>query len=144
MVCWVVLVKREGTDVQKKAKKNSATGNRTPITRVTGGYTDHYTIAELLCSTKIKPLQRPHTTCVLYTQAHTLQTHIHCTHALYTHDTHAPTRCTRCTHHTHTEILLFSYSQQLTPTPNQSVKVSPSSRVLLDLTSNKKSLYNNM
>ena len=27
-------------------KKISPTGNRTPVTRVTGGYTDHYTIEE--------------------------------------------------------------------------------------------------
>ena len=26
--------------------KNSATGNRTRVIRVTGGYTNHYTIAE--------------------------------------------------------------------------------------------------
>ena len=31
------------------SRKNSATGNRTRVIRVTGGYTNHYTIAE--CST---------------------------------------------------------------------------------------------
>ena len=34
--------------VVKKQKVNSVTGNRTPVSRVTGGDTYHYTITELL------------------------------------------------------------------------------------------------
>ena len=34
--------------VQKAAKNNSSTGNRTLVSRVTGGDTDHYTIEDLL------------------------------------------------------------------------------------------------
>ncbi|KAL7543540.1 hypothetical protein ACHAXR_012845 [Thalassiosira sp. AJA248-18] len=32
----------------KKSQKNSATGNRTPVSRVTGGDTSHYTIADFI------------------------------------------------------------------------------------------------
>ena len=35
-------------DVEQKEKKYSATGNRTPVSRVTGGDTHHYTIVELI------------------------------------------------------------------------------------------------
>ena len=40
-------------------KKYSATGNRTPVSRVTGGDTHHYTIVELLSlHTKIQYIYR--------------------------------------------------------------------------------------
>ena len=34
--------------IRPNTKKSSATGNRTPVSRVTGGDTSHYTIAELV------------------------------------------------------------------------------------------------
>ena len=36
------------SDVEKKKKRSSLTGNRTPASRVTGGDTHHYTIRDLL------------------------------------------------------------------------------------------------
>ena len=36
----------ENARTKKKKPAASPTGNRTPVTRVTGGYTDHYTIEE--------------------------------------------------------------------------------------------------
>ena len=40
------LVKKKNTERKKKELQNSPTGNRTPVFRVTGGDTNHYTIED--------------------------------------------------------------------------------------------------
>ncbi len=42
-----------GTRNQQKQKKYSETGNWTPVSRVTGGDTHHYTISDYIDSLKI-------------------------------------------------------------------------------------------
>ena len=41
---------------RRKKKKSSPAGNWTPVSRVTGGDTDHYTTEELILTTKKKSI----------------------------------------------------------------------------------------